>query len=151
MHSMPNPLTPDISLETPGLPIRILVVEGTEYAGDLLKESPSMFQIEAARDAKVALRNMRNEFYDAVVVELPNASMSAEDLFRSVIGFDLEQALRMVFIASDLNDPDTRRFLTQAGRPFLIRPVDPDELHEMVLRVALGEDGGGGAEADEES
>lgn len=137
---MPEPGGSDVGLKTPGAPMRVLVVEGAEYAGGLLRESgdPSMLHIESARDPRQALRQLRNEFYHAVVVELPHPSMSAEDLFRSVVAFDVEQAVRIVFLANDLSDPATRRFLTDAGQPFLTRPVDANELQDMVLRVALG-------------
>ncbi len=140
MYEAPHPFHPEIGLETRGMPIRILVVEGSDYAGGLLRESgsPSMFHIDSTRDARQAIRRLRNEFYEAVVVELPHPGLSAEKIFRSVIAFDLEQALRMVFIANDLSDPDTRHFLTQAGRPFLTKPVDQTELHDLVMRVAVG-------------
>ncbi len=147
---MPETFGSEVGLKTPGLPLRVLVVEGADYAGDLLSESgsPSLFHIESTRDPRQAVRQMRNEFFDAVVVELPHPTMPAEELFRSVIAFDIEQALRMVFIAADLSDPGTRRFLTQAGRPFLTRPVDPIELHNLVLRVALGEHDDGDPEEE---
>lgn len=143
MYEAPHPYHPEIGLRTSGMPIRILIVEGSDYAGGLLREtgSPSLFHIECTRDARQAIHRLRNEFYEAVVVELPHPGVSAEQIFRSVIAFDLEQALRMVFIANDLSDPDTRHFLTQAGRPFLTRPVDPTELHDLVMRVAVGPKG----------
>ena len=138
MHSVPKRFEPQFGLHTSGTPARVLVIEGSDYAGELLRarEEESGIEVVSARDPRHALKQLQNEFYDAVVVELPHPAMSAGELFRSVISFDLEQALRIVFIASDLSDPETRRFLTQAGRPFLTRPVDLEELHELVLRVA---------------
>jgi hypothetical protein len=77
-----------------------------------------------------------------VVVDLPVARSSAEDLYRGIQDLETDHAHRLVFLASDLHDTGTRKLLARAGRPFLTKPADGRELYELVVRVAREPDGG---------
>ena len=138
-----QPYGPDLGLEAGRGTIRALVIEGGDYTASLLTETgaTNTLTVQSMRDPREALRRLRKEFYDVIVVSLPVAQMGAEELYRGVAALDLEQASRLVFVTSDLADPGIRRFLTAAGRPFLTQPVDPSELNELVTRVGLGPPG----------
>lgn len=119
---------------------RVLVVERDEYAIRLLEEARTELRLtlDLAMNARQALRRLATGFYDAVVVNLPLARTSAEELYRVVARADRKQADRLVFLTPDLNEVATRRFLREAGRPFLTKPVAASELHDLVVRVAIG-------------
>jgi DNA-binding response OmpR family regulator len=135
------PTGPNVGLETHGVAVRVLVIEGSGYTAGLLEEIAALtgLSVELTRDPRDGLRRLRGDWYDAVVVDLPAPHMTAEDLFRRIVAIDLDQARRVVFIANDLGEPATLKFLTDAGRPFLTQPVDPLELYDLILRVGLSE------------
>ncbi len=135
------PTGPDLGLEAYGIPLRVLVIEASAYTAGLLQDvgSPTGLSVEVARDPRGAVRRLRQEFFDAVVIDLPTPHITAQDLFREIVAINLEQAARTVFLASDLGDTATRKFLTGVGRPFLTQPADPIELFDLVMRVGLGD------------
>jgi DNA-binding response OmpR family regulator len=135
------PTGPDLGLEAYGIPLRVLVIEASAYTAGLLQDVGSLtgLSVEVARDPRGAVRRLRQEFFDAVVIDLPTPHISAQDLFREIVAINLEQAARTVFLASDLGDTPTRKFLTDVGRPFLTQPADPIELFDLVMRVGLGD------------
>ena len=136
------PTGPDLGLEAYGVPLRVLVIEASAYTAGLLQDVGALtgLSVEVARDPRGAIRRLREESFDALVIELPTPHISAHDLFREIVAADLEQACRTVFLANDLGDTATRKFLTDVGRPFLTQPADPLELFDLVLRVGLGDE-----------
>jgi DNA-binding NtrC family response regulator len=117
----------------------VLVVEPAPYAARLLREmnSGGNLGVEGAREPADALRRLRGEPFDVVVIDLSGQWEAAESFFDDVAELDPRLAGRVVFLAGDLSEPEARRFLTRAGRPFLTHPVDPGQLHELVVRVGL--------------
>lgn len=131
----------DLGQQPQGLPLRVLVLESSSRTGGILQELSALsgFSVECARHPDDALRRLRAEFFDVIVIELPSPLLAPDELFRRIEGISPEQADRIVFLANDLSDAETRRFLTAAGRPFLTSPADPDELNDLVLRTGLSE------------
>ena len=136
------PTGPELGLEACGVPLRVLVIESSAYTAGLLQDVGALagVSVEVARDPRGAVRLLRQEFFDAVVIELPTPHISAHALFREIVAASFEQACRTVFLANDLGDTATRKFLTDVGRPFLTQPADPLELFDLVLRVGLGDE-----------
>lgn len=128
-------------LDTTGIPLRVLVIEPMGHNAAILQEIGALagFSVDLVRDPRAAARLLQDDSYDVIVVDLPPPHMTATELFRSILAVDIGQACRVVFLVNDLGDPSTRKFLTDAGRPFLTLPVDPAELYELVLRVGLQE------------
>lgn len=104
------------------------LLERTPLNGDL--------SVESARDVRQALRRLEDGFYHAVLIELPAPRVGPRELFEHVNGHDPQQARRLVFLANDSLDTTTLRFLSEAGRPYLTKPVEPPELMDLVIRVA---------------
>ncbi|UCC71952.1 MAG: hypothetical protein JSV86_16525 [Gemmatimonadota bacterium] len=131
----------EFGLEGFGVELRVLVIEATGYSTGQFREyvGHSGMEIDLARNPLQALRRMKRQFYDVVVIELPTPQIPPDDLFRDILAIDLEQAVRIIFLVNDLGETSTRKFLTEVGRPFLTQPVDPVELHDLVLRVGLQE------------
>ncbi len=119
---------------------RVLVVERAEHLTHLLEDVPTepLLIVHMALNARQALRRLASGFYDAVVVHLPLAQTTAAELYRVIAWVDRKQADRLVFVAPDLSDPATRKFLSEARRPFLTKPVEAYDLYQLVLRVAEG-------------
>ena len=135
------PTGPDLGLEAHGAPLRVLVIAASGYTPDLLKEIGEVggLFVDAARAPLEAIQRLQDEFYEVVVIDLPNPQVTAEELYTAIVDISGEQAARVVFLANDLNDPTSLKFLTGAGRPFLTQPVDPHQIYDLVMRVGLGE------------
>jgi DNA-binding response OmpR family regulator len=131
----------EFGLEAYGVDLRVMLIESTGYSAGQLREyvGRAGMEIELARNPRQAIRRLRRQFFDALVIELPTQQMPPDDLFREILGIDHEQATRIIFLVNDLGETTIRKFLTEAGRPFLTLPVDPVELHDLVLRVGLQE------------
>ena len=131
----------EFGLEAFGVELRVLFIDSSGYSAGLFKDyvGQSGMEIDLARNPRQALRRLKKHFYDVVVIELPTPQIPPDDLFRDIVAIDLEQAVRVIFMVNDLGESSTRKFLTDAGRPFLTQPVDPAELHDLVLRVGLQE------------
>jgi response regulator RpfG family c-di-GMP phosphodiesterase len=136
-----QPADLEFGLEAYALELRVLFVESTGCSAGQFRDYVGRggLEIELARNPRQALRQLKRRFYDTVVIELPTLQILPEDMFREIVEIDPEQALRTVFLVNDLAETPIRRFLTEVGRPFLTQPVDPAELHDLVLRVGLQE------------
>lgn len=135
-----RPEGPDSGIEARRTTVRALVIENAAQTAPLLAKlgASSGLLVDALRDPRAALERLRDQFYDVIVADLPLTQMEPEDFFRDIVAISLEQAGRIVFLASDLGDPLIRKFLTGAGRPFLTQPVQGGQLHDLVLRVGRG-------------
>ena len=131
----------ELGLDALGSPLRVLVIGSSNYTPDMIKEvgEAGGLGVDVARDPRDAIQRMQDQFYDVVVVDLPNPQMTAEGLYTYIGEVNPEQAERVVFFANDLNDPSTLRFLTEAKRPFLTQPVDPHQVYDLMMRVGLAD------------
>lgn len=118
--------------------LRVLVVEAGVAVSRLLGRAQGRRRValRGVRDGREALKALSADAYDAVVVDLPMMRRNAEDFYDRLLRANSGLAERVVFLAADLTDPETRRFLSQAGRPFLTKPVDGSELLDLLIRVA---------------
>ena len=131
----------ELGLDAVGSPLRVLVIGSSNYTPDMIKEvgAAGGLGVDVAHDPRDAIQHMQDQFYDVVVVDLPNPQMTAEGLYTYIGEVNPEQAERVVFFANDLNDPSTLRFLTEAKRPFLTQPVDPHQVYDLMMRVGLAD------------
>ena len=136
------PTGPDLGMEAHGAPFRVLLIGAGGYSAGLLHEvaAASGLGVDVTRDPHEALLRMRDELFDVVIIDLPNPQVSAEEIYRGILDANLELAEKVVFLANDLSDPATRRFLADAGRPFLTQPFESAQLYDLVMRVGLGEE-----------
>jgi len=136
-----RPTALELGLGEYGNPLRVLVIGSSNYTPDMIKEvgEAGGLGVEVARDPRDAIQRMQDEFYDVVVVDLPNPQMTAEGLYTYISEANPDQAGRVVFLANDLNDPSTLRFLTEAKRPFLTQPVDPHQVYDLMMRIGLSD------------
>ncbi len=137
------PTGPDLWMEAHGAPFHVLLIGTSAYSADMLREIGGLsgLGVEVARDPHEALLRLREETFDVVVIDLPHPQMSAEEIYRTLCDTKAVQADGVVFLANDLSDPTIRRFLAEAGRPFLAQPFDTAQLYDLVMRVGLREAG----------
>lgn len=138
------PVGLDFGLDRQELPLRVLVLESRPNQAAPVREMgvQAGIQVEFSRYPNEALEKLDRETYDVLLIDLPLLDMSPEELYRQLVAGHPEQLAHTVFLTSDLRDPATRKFLTEAGRPFLTQPVEPHELFDLVMRVGHEEDQG---------
>ena len=131
----------ELGLGDLGHPLRVLVIGSSNYTPDMITEvgEAGGLGVDVARDPRDAIQRLQDRFYDVVVVDLPNPQMTAEGLYTYISEANPQQAERVVFLANDLNDPSTLRFLTAAKRPFLTQPVDPHQVYDLMMRIGLSD------------
>jgi DNA-binding response OmpR family regulator len=133
-----------------GTALRVLVLESNGRTGGLVRQAAAQtgIAVDLAREPRMALRRLREAFYDVILIDLPAPGIQERELFTEISAIDGAHARRVVFLVNDLGDARTRRFLIDVGRPFLTQPADPAELSELVVRVGYGLDGPDGREPD---
>lgn len=123
--------------------LSVIVLETGFYGSGSLRQAcaGAGLTVEWAGDPQALLRRLRTASYHAIVISLPVPGMNPADLFREIVALDPELTDRLVFIAHDLGDPVTRRFLAEAARPFLTRPVTAEAIRDLVTRMVRGQRG----------
>jgi DNA-binding response OmpR family regulator len=140
----------DLAGDGNGTPLRLLVLESNGQTGGLVRQAAARtgIAVDLAREPRMALRRLREGFYDVILIDLPAPGIPDRELFTEISAIDGAHAHKVVFLVNDLGDARTRRFLTDVGRPFLTQPADPGELSELVLRVGYGLDKSDGREPE---
>jgi signal transduction histidine kinase/ActR/RegA family two-component response regulator len=105
----------------------VLVVDDEEdVAGtlcDLLKELGVSATVVS--DAESAWRALTREggVFDAVTLDLRMPGTSGRSLYERLAGRVPAAAARVIFLTGDTADAETERFLREAGRPVLTKPI----------------------------
>jgi len=118
-------------------PLRVLLVAGNGLSAQLLEEVGryTPLQIQRARGARDAWMELRERIFDVVVIELAPGPLGPAELYHGMVQLFPELKDRVIFLAHDLGHPEARRFLREAGCPFLTPPLDPGALRDLVFRV----------------
>ena len=95
------------------------------------------YQVDFAQNGVAAESMLMKADYDLLLVDIKTPVMDGKQLYRYIERRYPELASRVIFTTGDVIGDDTRSFLEQTGRPFLLKPFSPDELKAMV-RGALG-------------
>ncbi|MGI9367031.1 MAG: ATP-binding protein [Rhizobiaceae bacterium] len=120
---------------------RILVVDDEvdvgEFIGEvLIKEG---FEVDVAKSGKEAFSFLENSSYDAVLSDLNMPGVDGRGLFDR-LSMDFEKlAERTAFITGDTMGESSQKLLGSSKRPFLEKPVSPDELRKLVYDLLSNE------------
>jgi CheY-like chemotaxis protein len=117
---------------------RVLVVEDEPDLSDVLTTTLRMrgFEVDAALTATQAISFMENNHYDLAVLDiLLPGDIGGRELFQIMQGSNPELAARVMFMTADTVNYETRRFLEQAGRPFLEKPFMVDEFAGRITAI----------------
>ena len=115
---------------------RVLVVdddEGTIATYRLVVAGEGVAIVGTASARSALARLSLDADFDAVLIDFRLPDMTGDQLFEEMTRNYPHLASRIVFATGDLSRPETRRFLDESGRPYLVKPFRLDE-----LRTALG-------------
>jgi signal transduction histidine kinase len=121
---------------------RILLVDDeadvAEVNGEILASRG--YEVDVTSSAREAIAMMRERSYDLVLSDLNMPDIDGRGLFEAVTAEFPELLPRTAFITGDTMGRASQRFLEEAGRPFVEKPVSPRELCDFVsgLLAAAG-------------
>ncbi len=90
------------------------------------------YQVDFAINGVAAESMLMKADYDLLLVDIKTPVMDGKQLYRYIKKRYPELADRVIFTTGDVIGDDTRDFLEQTGRPFLLKPFSPDELRALV-------------------
>ncbi len=89
----------------------------------------------AAATGHAALESLARETYDVVILDLRLPDIDGKAIWQWISRHHPGLCERVVFMTGDTLSPGSNRFLQEAGRPVLAKPVAMDELTRMVDTV----------------
>ena len=81
-------------------------------------------EVETTASGKEALARMREDAFDAVIVDMRMPDLSGEQLFQELKARDESYAERVIFTTGQLVDDSVRSFLASTGRPRVPKPFE---------------------------
>jgi DNA-binding response OmpR family regulator len=90
------------------------------------------FEVDIATNGSIAEGMLGEKEYDLVLVDIRTPVMNGKQLYQSIVERHPDLTERVIFTTGDLLSGDTKSFLEQSGRLFLLKPFTPDELKTIV-------------------
>jgi DNA-binding response OmpR family regulator len=112
------------------MPKRILVVDDEPEIVDLLKEflETHGFVVDSAPDASGAIDRVRDNIYDAAILDFNLPDMDGVMLHRQIRQMDGELAQRTLFTSGLVQSEDALGYYATHGMGFLSKPFDMLEI-----------------------
>jgi len=81
-------------------------------------------EVETTASGKEALARMREDAFDAVIIDMRMPDLSGEQLFGELKARDPSYVERVIFTTGQLVDDGVRGFLASTGRPCVPKPFE---------------------------
>ncbi|MFQ5898030.1 MAG: GAF domain-containing protein [Candidatus Methylomirabilia bacterium] len=106
----------------------VLVVEDEDDVAEAFRELLELLgqEVTVAGGGEAGWERLKEPDapYDVVTLDLKMPDLSGQTLWERLVAHGIPLVERVVFVTGDTADPETQRFLVQAGRPVLTKPVD---------------------------
>ena len=118
--------------------LRILLIDDEADVREILSESlrGQGHEVELAESGGDALQRMGRESFDVILSDLRMPGLDGPRLFGHLRDHAPELLDRVGFVTGDAMSPAVRSFLKNAGRPYVEKPVTPEDLRELVGKLA---------------
>lgn len=135
-ESLPAPEA-DSAEPREGVGKRVLVIDDEAPILELVRETLSRrgFEVDVATDGETGLRLLGQRRYDLTLCDWKMPGLTGREVFERLRARDPAQSRRVIFITGDVVNEQTRRFLSEHGRPCLPKPFTLTEFREAVSRV----------------
>jgi two-component system NtrC family sensor kinase len=106
--------------------LRVLVVDDEASVRVALQRylSSRGHEVETTASGREALARMREDAFDAVIIDMRMPDVSGEQLFGELKARDPSYAERVIFTTGQLVDDAVRTFLASTGRPCVPKPFE---------------------------
>ncbi|MEM8686047.1 MAG: PAS-domain containing protein [Pseudomonadota bacterium] len=125
----------DKALEKPGQEkkTQVLVIDDEADVADLIAEilRSDGHDVTVANSGADALRKIQRESFAVILSDLKMANLDGPSLFAKLKEHYPQLTQRVGFITGDTMSPKARAFLDASQRPFLEKPIRPNELRDL--------------------
>lgn len=132
-----------VSMKTRGaaLKARILVIDDEPDVADLNAEmlKRSGYEVTVAHSGDAGLAQLETSGFDALITDLNMPGTDGRGIFDAVNRIAPHLVNRIGFITGDTMGRSSQDFLKEARRPFLEKPVSPNELRDFVAGLLAKE------------
>ncbi|MDF1791686.1 MAG: PAS domain S-box protein [Thalassobaculaceae bacterium] len=120
-----------------GSGLSILVIDDEPDVAEIIRDSlvTDGHTVDVATSGRAALERLLFRRYDAILSDIRMPDLDGPALHSILRDQHPEQLSRMAFVTGDTMSPAIRRFLDEAGRPYLEKPVMPSELRRMIAKL----------------
>ena len=102
-------------------------------------------EVETVHSGQQALARLGERVFDIVLSDLRMPGLDGRALHAALEAGSPQHLERIAFITGDTMDGPMRAFLEGSGRPYLEKPIRPDEVRNLVAAIrARGAKGGRG-------
>ena len=117
--------------------IRVLVVDDEEEVGQVISEVLELdgHTVEAAASGQAALEKIKRRRYDVILSDLRMPGMDGPSLYKALSEARPELVDGLAFITGDTLSPRVKDFLEASGRPYLEKPIVPQDIRDLVERL----------------
>lgn len=117
--------------------LSILVIDDEPDVAEIIRDSLAAdgHAVDVVTSGRAALERLLFRQYTAILSDVRMPDLDGPALYTVVRDRHPEHLARMAFITGDTMSPAIRRFLDEAGRPFLEKPVMPADLRRMIAKL----------------
>jgi len=119
--------------------MKVLLIEDNKDIADMVRlclESENIV-CEATGDGKAGLRSIKEDKFDAILLDLAIPEFSGFDIFRELKNDDLLKSNNvLIFTASSVTDQEIKEMLFSGAKGVLRKPLSIDHLIEAVQRFS---------------
>jgi PAS domain S-box-containing protein len=116
---------------------RILVIDDEtvirQFVSQILAEEGH--EVKAVESAEVALEEVDNKEYRAIILDIKMPGMSGIELYQRFNEISPLLADKVVFMTGDTMGAATMAFLSKTKAPYIIKPFDATQLKEEINRI----------------
>jgi len=111
-----------------------LVVDDEKEVGDLVAEvlRHDGFEVTVARSGEEALEKLKKRRFALILSDLKMPNMDGRRMFNHIADHHPAEVERLAFLTGDTISPDAQVFLRATNRPYLEKPIKPNELRLFV-------------------
>jgi signal transduction histidine kinase/ActR/RegA family two-component response regulator len=121
----------------PGDPLKILVVDDEPDVVELISDILTLngHSIETAKSGRVALSVLERRRFDVILSDIRMPDVDGPEFFAALTDAGSDMVARIAFITGDTLSKDVESFLASCGRPYIEKPITPNDVRELVAAV----------------
>jgi len=118
-------------------PLKILVIDDEPDVAELISDILAIdgHAIEMAKSGRVALSILERDSFDVILSDIRMPDVDGPELFAILTNSGSDMAARIAFITGDTLSKDVESFLASCGRPYIEKPITPNDVRELVAVV----------------
>jgi PAS domain S-box-containing protein len=130
-------LRPDSEVESPATRYSVLVVDDEADVGETIADVLEHVghEVTVVGTGREALQQIGEQRFDVILSDVRMPELDGPALYRELQSIDPELPNSLAFITGDTLSPRVREFLDSSGRPYLEKPILPQDARDLVSRL----------------